>query len=262
MSHFDDQPTHTEPTERPSPDPADSGTGEPLRSPGSSPPPPPALAPVPVPLWPPPPPPESEPRPPAPPPAPWPSTADWRQRPNGHARLTTARGRYPLAGSAPLDALGRPLASWFKRGLAIAVDFLVLSFALNEFGHQVFPLVLSSANSKPAATPGLGVLRCLGARVGRLPHAALLLPARPDDRNDALRHRGERRCRRRSGGRGARNSTQRHPRCCFGLPRGPAMAPVGQSAPIASRQGGAHRRGGRQARGSRRATATGRPVNA
>jgi uncharacterized RDD family membrane protein YckC len=36
-----------------------------------------------------------------------------------------------------------------KRALAIAVDFLVLSFALSWFGHQVFPLVLSSTVSSP-----------------------------------------------------------------------------------------------------------------
>ena len=60
-----------------------------------------------------------------------------------------ATGLSRFAGSAPLDVLGRPLASFFKRALAIAVDFLVLSFALSEFGHEVFPLVLSSANNKP-----------------------------------------------------------------------------------------------------------------
>ncbi len=53
-------------------------------------------------------------------------------------------------GSAPLDVLGRPLASWLKRALAIAVDFLVLSFALSEFGREVFPLVVSSGNKAPS----------------------------------------------------------------------------------------------------------------
>jgi uncharacterized RDD family membrane protein YckC len=49
--------------------------------------------------------------------------------------------------AAPLDTLGRPLASYFKRALAIMVDFLVLSIALNFFGHEVFPLVVNSTST-------------------------------------------------------------------------------------------------------------------
>ena len=67
-------------------------------------------------------------------------------RPPGHRRRPACRR---FVRSAPLDVHGRPLASWLKRALAIAVDFLVLSFALSWFGHQVFPLVLSSTVSSP-----------------------------------------------------------------------------------------------------------------
>jgi uncharacterized RDD family membrane protein YckC len=53
---------------------------------------------------------------------------------------------------APLDSQGRPLASFFKRSLAIAVDFLVLSFALGEFGHIVFPLVVTGSSTTSIAS--------------------------------------------------------------------------------------------------------------
>jgi uncharacterized RDD family membrane protein YckC len=144
VPHFDDQPTHTEPA-GPATAPGGPGAVEPAQAP--------APLPSPVPLWPPPPP---EWRPPehdaGPQHASWsanggqhpPWAASGGQRPT---RPTTGLSRF--ARSAPLDVLGRPLASWLKRALAIAVDFLVLSFALSEFGHEVFPVVLSSANNKP-----------------------------------------------------------------------------------------------------------------
>ncbi|MGO9341480.1 MAG: RDD family protein [Acidimicrobiales bacterium] len=155
MPHFDDHPTDTEPA-GPASAPGGPGAAEPVQAPGVAPAPPAS----PVPLWPPPPP---EWRPPGQDAVPqhpsWlppgqqaaPQHPSWlaggEQHHNGHPRPATGLSRF--AGSAPLDVLGRPLASFFKRALAIAVDFLVLSFALSEFGHEVFPLVLSSANSKP-----------------------------------------------------------------------------------------------------------------
>lgn len=118
---------------------------------------------MPVPLWP-PPPPEWRPTEQVPPQHPWSWPAAGYEHSNGHPTppVRNRTGFSWFAGSAPLDVLGRPLASWFKRGLAIAVDFLVLSFALSEFGHEVFPLVVSSAGGKP---PNSQVLEFLGVSV-------------------------------------------------------------------------------------------------
>jgi uncharacterized RDD family membrane protein YckC len=53
----------------------------------------------------------------------------------------------------PLDPLGRPLASFLKRAVALTLDFLLLTIVLSQFGHDVFPMVLSSAaGAKPAPT--------------------------------------------------------------------------------------------------------------
>jgi uncharacterized RDD family membrane protein YckC len=52
--------------------------------------------------------------------------------------------------TAPRDVLGRPLASWVKRLFAFAVDFLILSFLLREFGLQVFPAVITATTNSPA----------------------------------------------------------------------------------------------------------------
>jgi uncharacterized RDD family membrane protein YckC len=152
VPHFDDQPTHTEPAGSPVPA-AEPGAAEPAQSPAvaqapaiSTAPPP-----APVPLWP-PPPPEWQPS--------GYGNRNGNGNGNGNENGSKPVARYPrFAGSAPLDVLGRPLASWLKRALAIAVDFLVLSFALSEFGHEVFPLVLSSSTSKP---PSGQVLEFLG----------------------------------------------------------------------------------------------------
>jgi uncharacterized RDD family membrane protein YckC len=97
----------------------------------------------PVPLWPPPPPEWQPPSEPGAAPHGW---APHEHR-NGNGTNPAGRSRFRIA--APLDVLGRPLASWLKRALAIAIDFLLLSFALSEFGHEVFPLVLSSSPGKP-----------------------------------------------------------------------------------------------------------------
>jgi uncharacterized RDD family membrane protein YckC len=148
VPHFDDQPTHTEPA-GPATAPDGPGAVEPAQAPA----PPLAPLPSPVPLWPPPPPewrpPESDA---AAQHTSWP--ANGAQHPpwaaNGGQRpIPPATGISRFARNAPLDVLGRPLASWLKRALAITVDFLVLTFALTEFGHEVFPVVLSSANNKP-----------------------------------------------------------------------------------------------------------------
>ena len=228
VPHFDDQTTNTEPADGPALAPGESGAPEPAPVPA----PPPAA--LPVPLWPPPPP-------------------EWHP----HAQPPAVPGLSRFVRSAPLDVLGRPLASWLKRALAIAVDFLVLSLALSWFGHQVFPLVLSSTVRSP---PEGQVMSFLGVSalvwVGYL---ALLGSSRTrsDDRHDALRHRSPRRRRRRSGERRASNASQRHPRRSVGNLRGCALAPLGQETAIAPRQGRAHRRGGRQACSVRGAAARG-----
>lgn len=139
VPHSDDQPTSTAPTSSEAPDQVEPGT----------PPPPPPHSRSPVPLWPPPPPHPGYPlhRPGQP----------GHLNQNGH-RSENGRGpqqpwpRHPVrqVPVAPLDSQGRPLASFFKRGLAIAVDFLVLSIALGEFGHIVFPLVVDSSSTTTA----------------------------------------------------------------------------------------------------------------
>ncbi len=129
MPHFDDQPTHTDP---------DGGSNLAPGEPGAAERPPAPVA-APVPLWPPPPP-------------EWhPSQPEWHP---SQKEPVIAR----LVRSAPLDVLGRPLASFFKRALAIAVDFLVLSFALSEFGREVFPLVLSSTNKSAPSSQVMSFL--------------------------------------------------------------------------------------------------------
>jgi uncharacterized RDD family membrane protein YckC len=71
-----------------------------------------------------------------------------------------AAGWPRFAQQLPVDSLGRPLASWIKRALAIAVDFLLLWFILSEIGHEAFPLVVSSSTSTHA--PESQVLSFIG----------------------------------------------------------------------------------------------------
>jgi uncharacterized RDD family membrane protein YckC len=63
---------------------------------------------------------------------------------------------------APLDALGRPLASWAKRFLALLVDFVLLSVLLSWFGHAVYPNLLSSSASVYDKVPQSQALSFLG----------------------------------------------------------------------------------------------------
>jgi uncharacterized RDD family membrane protein YckC len=120
--------------------PFDQGSGQP----------PPA---VPVPLWPPPP---AQPLPVShwAPPVEGPPTSP----PHNGAQL---RGKPSLHGR-PLDALGRPLASWAKRILALLVDFFFLSLLLSWFGHTVFPNLLSSSSAIYNKVPESQALSFLG----------------------------------------------------------------------------------------------------
>lgn len=97
---------------------------------------------APVPLWPPPPPEAQSPRAPAQPP--WTPPAPPRSTASPSPTGTRFGFGYTHP-NPPLDPIGRPLASWFKRALAILVDFFLLSFVLNWFGHVVFPQVLDQS---------------------------------------------------------------------------------------------------------------------
>ena len=166
-----DQPTDTEPTGPASKDLGSSSEVPAAGEPGSSPIPlgppgeqgGPGLPPAaPVPLWPPPPPHEMP-------------GGQWHQMPGGqwpprHTR-TDAPGPYDSGSAAntqnrarvaPLDALGRPLASWAKRFLAILVDFLLLSLLLSWFGHAVFPNLLSASSSTYNSVPQSQALSFFG----------------------------------------------------------------------------------------------------
>lgn len=166
-----DQPTDTELTGSASKNPGSPSEAEAAGEPGSSPIPPrspgeqggagvPPAAPIP--LWPPPPPHEMP-------------GGQWHEMPGGQwpppEGLTQAPGPYDNGSAvrtqnrrrvAPLDALGRPLASWAKRVLAILVDFLLLSLLLSWFGHAVFPNLLSSSSATYSSVPQSQALSFLG----------------------------------------------------------------------------------------------------
>lgn len=111
--------------------------------------------PLPVPLWPPPPPhamPGSH----------WSPPADGEHATGGHANGFNPLPRTRSRRTAPLDALGRPIASWPKRTLAFLVDFFLLSLLLNWFGHVVFPNLLSSSAAIYRAVPESQELSFLG----------------------------------------------------------------------------------------------------
>jgi uncharacterized RDD family membrane protein YckC len=143
----DDQPTNLQ---LPASGPFPPGTGEQTGPDQTGPDQPP---PVPVPLWPPPPPH-------APPLGEWPppvsGTTPPDQNQGGWQAQRLNRSRPPV----PLDALGRPLASWAKRVLALLVDFLLLSLLLSWFGQAVFPNLLSAPAS--SALPEGQALSFLG----------------------------------------------------------------------------------------------------
>jgi uncharacterized RDD family membrane protein YckC len=126
----------------------------------------------PVPLWPPPP---SQPvpgshwQPPATD-AQWPPPTNGTPPAVGHdngfqagtQRLSRTRVRTRARTPAPLDALGRPLASWPKRFLALLVDFVLLSVLLSWFGHAVYPNLLSSSAAVYDKVPQSQALSFLG----------------------------------------------------------------------------------------------------
>jgi uncharacterized RDD family membrane protein YckC len=161
-----DQPTDTGHPASASQDDGCSGTGPSMSGPGSAVIPggektdeeqgnlgiPPA---APVPLWPPPPPhlmPSLQ----------WPAPEAPTQTDAPHDNGYAPPNRKATRGVAHVDSLGRPLASWAKRILAILVDFLLLSALLSWFGHAVFPNLLSSSATIYNSVPQSQALSFLG----------------------------------------------------------------------------------------------------
>jgi uncharacterized RDD family membrane protein YckC len=120
---------------------------------------------APVPLWPPPPPPGApEGMAPGIPPTPDPQPGYFPpgqfppQQPGALGGMFT-RG----ASAAPVDSLGRPLASWLKRALALAVDFFILSLFLSWFDREFFPQVVNATNLH--VVPSHEILQFFGVTV-------------------------------------------------------------------------------------------------
>ena len=82
----------------------------------------------------------------------WNRQSTWQQTPGWHQPQGQPGdpNRYPYGipglRPAPLDAKGRPLASWLKRVFAMILDFFFLSLVLNWLGHEAFPLVANATN--------------------------------------------------------------------------------------------------------------------
>jgi uncharacterized RDD family membrane protein YckC len=110
---------------------------------------------APVPLWPPPPPHVM--------PGPQWAAPETRAQTNGpYDNGSAVPSRRTTRGTAHVDSLGQPLASWPKRFLAILVDFLLLSALLSWFGHAVFPNLLSSSAAIYNSVPQSQALSFLG----------------------------------------------------------------------------------------------------